>query len=62
MYGSRVHQKQFPGWAWWYMSIIPATPEVEVKDRCPSLDPGKSKIPYLKNKLKTKELGAWLKW
>jgi hypothetical protein len=37
---------------WQYMTVIPATQEA---------DQGKRLRPYLKNKLKAKELGSWLK-
>jgi hypothetical protein len=50
--------KNMPARHWWLTPTIPASQETEV-GRLPSkADLGR---PYLKNKLKQKELGAWLK-
>jgi hypothetical protein len=48
---------------WWFMSVIPATWEAEVRgsqSEAASLD--KSIRCYLENKQKVKRTGAWLKW
>jgi hypothetical protein len=45
------------GRAWWYSSVIPDTWELDVQGW-----PGKKLKTYLKNKLKSEELGVWLKW
>jgi hypothetical protein len=44
------------------MPVIPATQEAEVGGSQSKFAPGKIERPYLKNKLKQKELGVWLKW
>jgi hypothetical protein len=46
---------------WWYMPIIPATWKTDVGGSQPYASLGKSARPYLKNKLKAKGLGWWLK-
>jgi hypothetical protein len=52
------------GQVWWHIPIIPAIQEAETRRlwlEATSL--GKvSRIPYLENKLKAKELGIWLMW
>jgi hypothetical protein len=49
-------------WAWWCTPIIPATWEVGIEGSQSTGGLGKSKTPYLKNKLKTKGLGTWINW
>jgi hypothetical protein len=49
-------------WTWWYTPVIPATQVGEVGVSWFETNLGKGRArPYLKNKLKAKELGAWLK-
>jgi hypothetical protein len=45
-----------------YIPIIPVIWEVVVKGQWPEAGLGKNLRSYLKNKLKVKRLGAWLKW
>jgi hypothetical protein len=51
-------QNQAMGWAQWCTSVVPATQEVEVGGLWSEATLGKRTRPYMKNKLKTKELGA----
>jgi hypothetical protein len=44
------------------MPTVPATWEVKIEVSWSEANPSKSKRPYLKNKLKAKGLGVWLKW
>jgi hypothetical protein len=53
--------KNYLSRAWWYMPIIPATQEVEVGVLQFNTGLDKNSRPYLKNKLKQKQLGTWLK-
>jgi hypothetical protein len=47
---------------WWYMPIIPVAWKAEVGESWYEAGLGKIWRPYLKNKLKAKGLGTWLKW
>jgi outer membrane receptor for ferrienterochelin and colicin len=48
---------------WWCTPVIPATQEVKTEGSKLEASLGQvSTRPYLKNKLKAKGLGVWLKW
>jgi hypothetical protein len=58
----KVNSKQSSqGWVWWCMSVIPAAQEEEVGGLQSEASQCKSARPYLKNKLKEKGVGVWLK-
>jgi hypothetical protein len=51
-----------PSQAWWYLTAISTTLETELDGSISKVTQGKIVRPYLKNKIKKKELGMWVEF